>query len=162
MNLRSQFYYYANECNSSKQNLLEIQQNFVEALNRSYFNKECVRVEECQAQFVSISCGPTTSGRRRREIVRRSVTELAYRIKFEIVVPFTILPGQSPDDVFAINDQVLNSIADRIQSEVVNGQFDIPDLTTTANSFVRGYVQYKCDAGMLPRHETASCGKQCT
>lgn len=161
MHLPSEFYYYTDACNSSKENLQQIQNNFVEALNRSAYHEECVGVPDCHARFVSVFCGSVTSRKRREiHINKRSATEeFVYVVIMEMVLPFQEDALKSNDEIFAANEEVLNKMADVIQQEVYSGGFDIDGLTLKSDSFAIGGAQYQCEKGLLPRPETASCSK---
>lgn len=160
MHLPSEFYYYTGKCNSSEENLQEIQNNFVQALNSSKFYEECRGVPECKAEFVSVSCGPTSSRKRRDSHVYKRSTGDAYIINFELLLPFEEVEGKTADDVFTEKENMLYQMSDVIQTEVDAGHFDIPDLIVDSDSFAVSYVQYKCGEGMMPRQESASCGNK--
>ncbi|XP_052801058.1 uncharacterized protein LOC128231848 isoform X3 [Mya arenaria] len=156
MNLPSEFYYYTDKCNSSDTNLLEIQENFVKALNSSKFFEYCRNDPNCQAKFVDISCGPTTS-RRKRDIQPRSDANLAYIVNFEFELPFNVPAGKSESEAFEEIEKLLFQMADVVQDAVDNGEFDMPGLRVKSDSFALGNAQLKCAIGMVGRQTTGSC-----
>ncbi|XP_053382454.1 uncharacterized protein LOC123540032 [Mercenaria mercenaria] len=162
MHLPNEFYYYTGNCNSSTQNMNQIKENFVQALNSSKFPEECVGVPECQAKFVDVTCGPITSRRKRdlnSNVYRRSVSKLAYTLRFEFILPYKPVAGKSPEDIFAENEDRLYKMSDVIQKEVDAGHFDlhVGDLRVESDSYGPGNPSMLCPSGTIPRKESASC-----
>ncbi|XP_060578614.1 sushi, von Willebrand factor type A, EGF and pentraxin domain-containing protein 1-like isoform X2 [Ruditapes philippinarum] len=162
MNLPNEFYYYTGNCNSSTENLYQIKENFVQALNTSNFWEYCVDISACQARFVDVTCGPVSS-RRKRDInfrgYRRSVPKFAYRLRFEFILPYKLETGKSADDIFAENEDRLYKMSDVIQKEVDSGHFDlhVDDLYIERDSYGPGVPSMICPSGTFPRKESASC-----
>jgi len=143
-------FYYSGQCNSSAENLKQIQENFVKALNNSVYKAACLGNPNCRAEYVSISCGEV-SGRRKRSI------EYAYVIQLEIWVPFKRVVGQDDSQLFTETKSLLYDIADVIADETVTGHFDLDGLTVRSDSFAGGQVQYSCPRGTATQ-SSASCG----
>ena len=163
MHLPNEFYYYTGRCNSSTQNLNQIKENFVKALNSSKFQEECFGIPECQAKFVDVTCGKTSFRRKRdltSRIYRRSVAKFAYKLQFEFILPYMQVAGKTTDDVFVENEDMLYKMSDVIQLEVDSGHFDlhIGDLHVESDSYGPGFPSMVCPPGRFPRKETASCG----
>jgi hypothetical protein len=163
MNLPNEFYYYTGKCNSSTENLYQIKENFVQALNTSKFSEYCVDIPACQARFVDVTCGPVSSRRKRDinfHVYRRSVPKFAYRLRFEFILPYKLETGKSADDIFAENEDRLYKMSDVIQKEVDSGHFDlhVDDLHIESDSYGPGVPSMICPSGTFPRKESASCG----
>ncbi|XP_060568379.1 uncharacterized protein LOC132726983 [Ruditapes philippinarum] len=162
MNLPNEFYYFTGQCNSSTQNLNQIKENFVQALNSSKFPEECVGIPACQAKFVDVTCGPVSSRRKRdsnSHVYRRSVSKLAYTLRFEFILPYKPVTGKSADDIIAENEDRLYKMSDVIQKEVDSGHFDlhVGDLHVESDSYGPGVPSMVCPPGTIPRKESASC-----
>ena len=144
-------FYYSGQCNSSAENLQQIQENFVKALNSSAYKAVCVGNQNCRAEYVSISCGDVSGGR------KRSV-EYAYVIQLDILVPFKRVAGQDDSQIFTETQSLLYDIADVIADETETGHFDFDGLTVQIDSFAPGgQVQYSCPKGTATQ-TSASCG----
>lgn len=164
MHLRNEFFYYTGTCNSSAQNLDEIRDQFVQALNSSHYQEECVGVPECQAKFVDVTCGPITSRRKRdihSHINRRSTLMFAYKLQFDLILPYIAVAGKSPDHIFSENEDQLYKMSDVIQEEVDSGHFDLDasDLHVESDSYGPGTPAMQCPIGTIARRESATCGE---
>lgn len=163
INLPSQFFYYTGRCNSSVENLKQIQENFVQALNASVFHEECRDVPECQAKFVDVTCGPVSRRKRDAEdvIVRRSPTSMAYKLRVEFLIPFKKVPGKTTDDIFYENEVILNRMSQAVQKEVNAGRFNlnINGLLVTSVSYEQGSARLLCPNGTLAKWDTGTCGR---
>ena len=163
MHLPNEFYYFTGKCNSSTQNLNQIKEHFVQALNSSKFHGECIGILECQAKFVDVTCGSISSRRKRdlnSHIYRRSVSKFAYKLQFEFILPYKQVAGKTADDFFAENKHRLNKMSDVIQQEVDSGHFDlnVGDLHVESDSYGPGNPSMVCPPGTIARKESASCG----
>ena len=159
------FYYYTEACNSSKENMQEISENFVLALNSSQYNAACIGVPECDARYVNITCGSTTSRRKRHEdaaIVKRQVVKYAYKVQFELSVPFQPANGQSDTERFIELEDIMFNMLNVIKNETQSGHFDIAGYHTDENSVRSRASEYACPHGTVSIHQKASCGKEST
>ena len=160
--MMSDVYYYTGECNSSEANLLEIKNNFIDALNSSNYNAVCIGERFCRADFVNVTCGPTQSRRRRdtnqHNILTRSAYTFAYVVQFELLVPLNDSDTQSD---FPVKAMLLQEMVNEIQTEMDSGHFDINpgDMHIEDDSFGPGIPSYKCPKGTKARLTTGSCGK---
>ena len=158
----SDVYYYTDECNSSEANLLEIKNNFIEALNSSLFNAVCIDEPFCRAEFVNVTCWPTQSRRRRYNhqhyLLKRSTYSNVYALEFELLV---LLDGNNIETDSQLKSAVLQEMVAVIQKEMDIGHFDIQPgiMHIESNSFGPGFPEYKCPQGTKPRWSTGSCGK---
>ena len=156
------FFYYTGACNSSKENMQEIGENFVRALNSSLYSAACIGVPECDAKYVNITCGPTTSRRKRHDhsaIVKRQVDKYAYKVQFELSVPFQPANGQSDTERFIELEDIMFNMLDIIQDKTKSGHFDIAGYHTDENSVRPGVAEYACPPGTVSAKRKASCGK---
>jgi len=166
MRLPGELFYYSGSCSGSEATLNEIKENFVQALNASMWKAYCVGVPECDAKYVNVTCGPTT-GRKRRDIDnqhsvhtidKRQTQPFAYKVEFEIIIPFQPAVGQTDEDRFMEIDSIMFSMLTVLQSEVTEGHFDINGFSTDEQSFGAGRAEYKCPLGTLSDSDKASCG----
>ena len=157
-----EFYYYTGACNSSQKNLDQIRHNFIQALSSSLYKAVCNNDPACKAEYVSVTCGPTT--RRRRDITnkeRRSTHPFVYTVAVDITVPLTVPAGQPLSAALATKANLLIAIGYKMQEEIRSGHFDLglPDMQIRADDFYQGMVEFKCPNGMVSRMSTSSCGK---
>jgi len=115
MRLPGEMFYYSGGCNDSEATRNEIKENFVQALNASMWKADCVGVPECDAKYVNVTCGPTT-GRKRRNVDtlnsghvldKRQTHPFAYKVDFEIIIPFQPAVGQTDEDRFQEIDDIM-------------------------------------------------------
>ncbi|XP_052226025.1 sushi, von Willebrand factor type A, EGF and pentraxin domain-containing protein 1-like isoform X2 [Dreissena polymorpha] len=157
MHLPSDFYYYTDKCNSSAENLLEIQENFVMALSASRFLEYCRNNPDCQAKYVRVSCGPTSS-RRKRDIHRNPRPErFAYIVEFEIILPLNIVDDETKQEAIARTEEKLSGVSRNIRRAAMDGLFDIPGLRVENDSVEVGLPIIQCPNGMVPRPTENTC-----
>ncbi|XP_052249805.1 sushi, von Willebrand factor type A, EGF and pentraxin domain-containing protein 1-like [Dreissena polymorpha] len=157
MNLPSEFYYYTDKCNSSTENIFEIQHNFINALNTSKYLEFCTSNPDCQAQFVSISCGPTSRKKRDTNVYRRATLQFAYIVDFEISLAYHSLPNETDNQAMDRISSMLDNIAESIHIATSNGAFDIAGLVVEADSFASGIPSVKCPPGTIARSAMSTC-----
>ena len=162
--LKADIYYYTGVCNSSKENLRQIQTNFIKALNSSQFSSVCVDEPFCTAEFVNVTCGPTSRRKRdvqRHHFQRRSTWQYAYKVTMELIVPLTSKPGQSASITFAMKANLLSQMALVIEQEIRSSHFDmhVTNMHLADNSFSQGLIEYKCPKGMRSKVASSSCSK---
>ena len=141
----------------------EIGENFVRALNSSMYNAACIGVPECDAKYVNITCGPTTSRRKRHDdgaIVKRQVDKYAYKIQFELSVPFQPANGQRDIDHFIELENIMFNMLDVIKDKTKSGHFHMAGFHTDENSVRSGVSEYACPPGTVSKKLNASCGKK--
>ena len=163
--LKADIYYYTGVCNSSKENLRQIQTNFIKALNSSQFSSVCTDEPFCTAEFVNVTCGATS--RRKRDIEsthniqQRSTLPFAYKVSIEITVPLSSSPGQSASLTFAMKASLLSQMAYVIEQEIRTQHFDLhfADMHIQDDSFRQGLIEYKCPKGMKSKTASSSCSK---
>lgn len=159
MNLPSDFYYYTDKCNSSSENLLEIQENFVRALNTSKFFEYCRNNPDCQARYVKVSCGQTSSRMKRDTRVYPRPERLAYIVEFEIILPLNIVNDETKQEAIARAEEMLRGVSRNMKKAAIDGVFDIPGLRVEEDSFAAGLPTIQCPTGMEPRTTENTCGK---
>lgn len=116
--------------------------------------------DTCTAQFVNVTCGPTTRQKRHavvHEITRRSSRHNVYTVSFDLTVALSNLSSSASFGMTAI---ILTQMAMKIEEEVRSGHFDIPrsDMHLESDSFYQDMIEYKCPRGMQSRMTSGSCG----
>jgi len=163
--LKGEFFYYSGNCDGSESVRLEIAENFIQALKSSYYRSVCIDVPECNAKYVNVTCGSTTTRRRRNidsannqhVIAKRQTHPYAYVVDFELSVPFQPAHSQSDEDRFDELDDILYQMVTVLQSEVKSGLFNIDGFTTDDYSIGVGIAEYDCPPGMRPKSTNAKC-----
>ncbi|KAK6186938.1 hypothetical protein SNE40_006194 [Patella caerulea] len=157
MVLPSAFYYFDGDCTTSTD---VIKNNFIQALqNSDTWEHACPVPGDCTVENVVVKCGPT-SGRKKRNVqfkrYKREVNELL--ITFKIVIPFSV-DGATKEDARNISVAKLNSIADGIKREVVNGVFNnvVPGFTIRKHSVNFGWEDFECPEGQIANYASVSC-----
>ena len=161
---RIEIYYYTGVCNSSTANFRQIQNNFIQALNSSMYNAVCINEPFCKAEFVNVTCGPTTTRRKRDDyhgIFRRSAYHYMYTVILDLTVPIPVQSGLSASTTFAMKASLLTQMAMKIEEEMRSGHYNLPlaDMHLESDSFYQDMVEYKCPKGMKSRIGSNSCGK---
>ncbi|XP_052777955.1 sushi, von Willebrand factor type A, EGF and pentraxin domain-containing protein 1-like [Mya arenaria] len=170
MRLPNEYFYYSNNCIDSEEARQEIKENFTAALNTSLYRAVCVNVPECDAKYVNVTCGPTSTRRKRNDhaivkknvkhaydIAKRQTNEDAYVVGFEISIPFDKASGQSDEERFVEIEDVMYKIHGVFEGESDSGHFDIEGLTTDEFSLGVGIGEYECPTGMRSTAMAASC-----
>ncbi|XP_050418511.2 sushi, von Willebrand factor type A, EGF and pentraxin domain-containing protein 1-like [Patella vulgata] len=157
MVLPSKFYYFDGDCTTSTD---VIKNNFIQALQNSpTWSQVCPVQEDCTAENVDVKCGPT-SGRKKRNVeqhrYKREANELL--IIFKIAIPFSV-NGTSKENARDISAAKLNSIADGIKRDVVNGVFSsvAPGFTITNESVKFDWEDFECPEGQISNYASVSC-----
>ncbi|KAH3752981.1 hypothetical protein DPMN_187608 [Dreissena polymorpha] len=161
LNLPSEFFYYTNACNSSEENLLQIRNNFIKALNSSAYRDFCSDGTNCDARFVQLTCGPVSTQRTKRKSKRavRASSDLAYKVEFVLDTLFEVKEGQTDVSRYQELEAMLYNMVEQLSSDVENGLFDIQGLAVDSRSLYVGFVEFGCPKGSRSKSTTPSCGK---
>ncbi|XP_055954314.1 uncharacterized protein LOC126811617, partial [Patella vulgata] len=157
MVLPSEFYYFDGDCTTSTD---VIKNNFIQALQNSpIWTQACPVPEDCTVENVVVTCGPT-SGRKKRNVenhrYKREANQLL--LTFKISIPFSV-DGTSKENARNVSVAKLNSIADGIKRDVVNGVFSsvAPGFTIRNDSVNFDWEDFECPEGQISNYASVSC-----
>ncbi|XP_062570057.1 uncharacterized protein LOC134232121 [Saccostrea cucullata] len=158
-----EFFYYTGSCGDGKV-MEQIKSNFIkqmEFLEKNGFAGVCSDSNECNVGNVSVTCGPSSSRKRRAvdfeenvDRLRRSGSEIRVEIKLSSVWKNS---NSTRADSLQFAKQIQKKMFDKVQELGNDGKLTVNGIAPDSGSFVLGFTAPVCPPGLAIRLTTLTC-----
>jgi hypothetical protein len=160
-----EFFYYTGSCGDGTV-LEQIKSNFIEQmkyLENNGFAGVCSDLNQCNVGNVSVTCGPSSSRKRRSldsEIDNIRLKRAGSEIRVEIRLTSAWQNSNSSKSAsFEFAKNIQKQIFDRVQDLSRTGKLTVNGLAPDSGSFVMGNPNPVCPDGLSIRLNSLTCGQ---